>query len=254
MSQASGPRSSIRVLIADSTLMACELLASVLNRTTSMHVVGWEVDWEAALALVARVHPDVALISLDLQDGPGKGLALVSKMHLKHPEIRSVILLDRPDHQGVVDAFRAGARGIVSRGASLSALPKCVQRVNEGQVWADSTELSFLLDTFAQTAPARTLTDNCCRLLTEREQAVVHLVADGLSNREVAARLNLSQHTVKNYLFRVFDKIGVSSRVELVLCALADTTNSSPAAKLESDRLHPVSVAVRRRPDRITNA
>jgi DNA-binding NarL/FixJ family response regulator len=104
-----------------------------------------------------------------------------------------------------------------------------------------------------ETTPARTLTDSCCKLLTPREQAVVHLVADGLSNREIAAQLNLSQHTVKNYLFRVFDKIGVSSRVELVLCALTSPM-AKPVALRESDRSHPVTVAVRRRPDSMTDA
>ena len=253
MSQGSGPRSPVRVVVVDSSVMACELLSTVLNQTTQVHVVGWEIDSQAALAAVTRVHPDVALVSLDLQDGPGKGLTLVSEMHVNNPETRSVILLDRPDRQGVVDAFRAGARGIVSRGASLSALPKCVKRVSQGQVWASSRELAFLLDTVAQRSPVRTLTDNCCRLLTEREQSIVHLVADGLTNRQVAAQLSLSEHTVKNHLFRVYDKIGVSSRVELVLCALSSTTASSPAP-LHDDVVHPVTVAVRRRSDTMTKA
>ena len=90
-------------------------------------------------------------------------------------------------------------------------------------------------------------------MLTEREQAVVHLVAEGPSNREIAAQLNLSQHTVKNYLFRIFDKIGVSSRVELVLCALTSPM-ADPIALRENDRSHPVTVAVRRRPESVTNA
>jgi DNA-binding NarL/FixJ family response regulator len=164
-----------------------------------------------------------------------------------------VILLDQADRRGIVDAFRAGARGVFSRGAGLSALPKCVQRVSQDQAWASSKEMAYVLDTFAETAPVRTLTDNCCKLLTEREQAVVHLVADGLSNREIATQLNLSQHTVKNYLFHVFDKIGVSSRVELVLCALTSPM-ANPVVSQESDRSHRVTVAVRRRPDTMTNA
>jgi DNA-binding NarL/FixJ family response regulator len=152
-----------------------------------------------------------------------------------------------------VDAFRAGARGVLSRGAGLSALPKCVHRVSQGQVWASSDALGFLLDTFVQTTPARTLSDSCCKLLAPREQAVVQLVADGLSNREIAIQLKLSQHTVKNYLFRVFDKIGVSSRVELVLCALTSPM-ADPTLAPHSDKTHPVTVGVRRRPESMTNA
>jgi DNA-binding NarL/FixJ family response regulator len=180
-------------------------------------------------------------------------LSLASELRLKHPDLRSVILLDKAERQAVVDAFRAGARGVLSRDAGLSALPKCVHRVSQGQVLASSKELAYLLEALAQTAPARTLTDNCCNLLTRREQGVVHLVADGLSNREIATQLHLSQHTVKNYLFRVFDKIGVSSRVELVLCALSSTIDE-PKSPAQNDLVHAVTVDVRHRPDRMTNA
>ena len=88
-----------------------------------------------------------------------------------------------------------------------------VNRVSEGQIWASSREL------------------------TPREQAVVQLVADGLSNREIATHLKLSRHTVKNYRFRVFDKIGVSSRVELVLCALTSPM-ADPTLAPHSDQAH----------------
>jgi DNA-binding NarL/FixJ family response regulator len=216
-----------------------------------MKVVGWEVDCAAALATVTRVKTDVALISSNLQDGPGKGLSLVSQLHTKRPDIRSVILLDRADRQSTVDAFRAGARGVLSRGAGLAALPKCVHRVSESQIWASSDELGYLLDTFVQTTPARTLSNSCCKLLTPREQAVVQLVADGLSNREIATQLKLSQHTVKNYLFRVFDKIGVSSRVELVLCALSSPM-ADPTLAPHSDQAHAVTIGLRRRTRRRT--
>jgi DNA-binding NarL/FixJ family response regulator len=248
-----GHRQSVHVLVVDATVMACELLTSVLRRASQMKVVAWEIESAAAIATATRIKTDVALISSNLQDGPGKGFSLASELRLKRPDIRSVILLDQADRQGIVDAFRAGARGVLSRAAGLSALPKCVRRVSQGQVWASSNELAYLLDTFAQTPPVRKLNDNCCKLLTDREQAVVHLVADGLSNPEIAAQLNLSPHTVKNYLFRVFDKIGVSSRVELVLCALTSAL-ANPTALRESDRLHPDTVRVRRRPDTIMNA
>ena len=239
-------RTTVGVLIADATIMACELLATVLNQTSSMKVVGWEVDAAAAMATATRIKTDVALISSDLQDGPGQGLSLASELRIKHPEIRSIILLDRTDRQSTVAAFRAGARGVLSREAELAILPKCVCRVSEGQVWASSQEMAYLLDSFAQTTPSRSLTDSCCKLLTPREQAVVQLVADGLSNREIAMQLKLSQHTVKNYLFRVFDKIGVSSRVELVLCALTSPM-ADPTVAPHSDQAHAVTIEVRRR-------
>jgi DNA-binding NarL/FixJ family response regulator len=120
-------------------------------------------------------------------------------------------------------------------------------------VWASSDELGYLLDTFFQTAPSRTLSDSCCKLLTPREQAVVQLVADGMSNRDIATQLTLSPHTVKNYLFRVFDKIGVSSRVELVLCALTSPMADSTLAP-HTDQAQSPTIGVRRRPESMTNA
>lgn len=165
-----------------------------------------------------------------------------------------MLLLDRADRQAIVEAFRAGARGVLSRHQGLAALPKCVSRVSEGQVWASSKELEYLLDTFVQTTPGRTLTENCCKLLTEREKTVVQLVAEGLSNREIASQLQLSPHTVKNYLFRVFDKIGVNSRVELVLCALSSSTVVDPKSAAQDDHVHAVTLDLQRRPDRMTNA
>ena len=252
MRRLSAPK-AVAILVADATVMACELLASILSRTSQMQVVAWEVDSAAAFATATLINTDVALISSDLQDGPGKGLSLASELRSRHPEIRSVILLDSADRQSTVDAFRAGAYGVLSRGAGLSALPKCVHLVSEGQIWASSDELGYLLDNFVQTTPARTLSNSCCKLLTPREQAVVQLVADGLSNREIATQLKLSQHTVKNYLFRVFDKIGVSNRVELVLCALTSPM-ADPTLAPHGDQAHAVTIGVRRRPDSMTNA
>ncbi len=244
---------SINVIVAEATVMACELLANALSRTPEMRVVGWELDSESALARTARVKPHVALISSDLQDGAARGLSLASALRARHPEIRSVILLDRPDRQSTIDAFRAGARGVLSRGDGLALVQKCVRRVSEGQVWANSTELLYLLDTMVQTKPAHTLSDNCRKLLTPREQQVVQLVADGLGNREIAAHLKLSEHTVKNYLFLVFDKIGVSSRTELVLSALTSPIGDATTAP-HGDKKHDITATVRRRPDSMTNA
>src|SRR5262249_42412840 len=100
-------------------------------------------------------------------------------------------------------------------------LGKCIQCVNGGQVWASSSELQFVLHALAKPALAN-FNSNGRALLSARETDVVRCVAEGLSNREIAQRLKLTEHTVKNYLFRIFDKLGVSSRVEVVLFALGN--------------------------------
>jgi len=127
------------------------------------------------------------------------------------------MLLEQCERDLVVDSFRGGARGIFCRTASFEALCKCIERVHQGQIWASSTELQIILEAFASAVPLRATNHRGENLLTRREEQVVNLVAQGLTNREISGQLRLSEHTVKNYLFRIFDKLGVSSRVELVL-------------------------------------
>jgi DNA-binding NarL/FixJ family response regulator len=120
----------------------------------------------------------------------------------------------------VVEAFRAGAHGVFCRADSFQALCKCIYCVHQGQVWASSTELQFVVDALVEPVPMETRTLVDSRPLSKREEEIARLVAEGLSNRQISQRLTLSEHTVKNYLFRVFEKIGVSTRVELALYAL----------------------------------
>ena len=130
-----------------------------------------------------------------------------------------VVLLDNSEPAAVVEAFRAGAHGIFSRTQPLRLLAKCIECVHSGQVWANSNELHFLLEALARPNHAN-FTHLADSPLSAREADVVRCVAEGLTNREIARRLKLTEHTVKNYLFRIFDKLGVSSRVEVVLYAL----------------------------------
>ena len=149
------------------------------------------------------------------------------------PNLRAIMLLDSPDPQLVVDAFRAGAKGVFCPSQNqFETLCRCISRVHAGQIWANSAELTYVMEAFATYAPLRIVNADGQKLLSTREEDVVRLVADGLSNRDIAHELTLSEHTVKNYLFRIFDKLGVSSRVELVLFAVSrarqpDAVNST---------------------------
>ena len=99
-------------------------------------------------------------------------------------------------------------------------LCKCLLRVASGQVWANTEQLNYLMDLISEVPSLRVLNSRGTSLLTPREEQVVALVAEGLSNRLIAGELNLSEHTIKKYLFRIFEKLGVSTRVELVLYAV----------------------------------
>jgi DNA-binding NarL/FixJ family response regulator len=149
------------------------------------------------------------------------------------PRLRVVLLLDRPDPRLVVEAMRAGARGVFSRSPfEAAALCKCVRRVYEGQIWINTSELEYLVTAFAQTPRLRVVDSTGSNLLSNREEEVMRLVAEGWGNREIARKLGLSEHTIKNYLFRVFDKLGISNRVELVLYAITNPKKTSPSEQI----------------------
>ena len=210
----------IRVLAVDSTRMSTQLLTEALTRDQSLQVIDAEPDAQTVLVRVVAEKPDVVLLSANLGNSPKSGYELTKKLIAQHPKCRIVVLLDHSDKASVLEAFRSGARGVFARTESLRFLAKCIHSVQQGQVWANSKELGFLLDAVSHSMP-RVVDAKGMSILSKREQDVVHCVADGLSNREIAKRLNLTEHTVKNYLFRIFNKLGVSSRVEVVLYAFS---------------------------------
>ena len=209
----------IRVLAADATSMSTQLLVEALARDSQLQMIESPSNGAAILSLVKRDHPDIAVISAKLGDPAGAGFDLVREIRTQSPATRVIVLLDTSERFSVIEAFRAGAQGVFCRTEPFRLLSKSIQCVHQGQVWASSTEFQFVLDALAK-PPMADFHANGGSLLFAREIDVVRCVAEGLTNREVAERLKLTEHTVKNYLFRIFDKLGVSSRVEVVLYAL----------------------------------
>jgi len=201
--------------------MGCQLLSNVLKASRYRFSIAAFVTSSLELsAAVDESEPDVAVISATLQDGSLSGLRVMRELHAAHPDVVLIVLLDKCERDQVVDAFRSGATGIFCRARSPEELCKCIHAVHQGQIWASSDELRFLLEALRSAVPMRPADANGNRLLTRREEQVVTLVAEGMSNREISNQLKLSEHTVKNYMFRIFNKLGISSRVELILYAL----------------------------------
>ena len=210
----------IRVLVADANRVDCQLLAIALMQSSyHLQVVGSAQDTKSLLRAIAEWEPDVVLISADLQDGPGQGFyALGQLRNLKtKTKPRPVMLLESSENAQIVDAFRGGARGVFCRSDSIEKLPKCIWSVHSGQIWASSKELHVVLDILAQILPLRVAGARDTSTLTRREEQIVRLVGAGLTNRQISRELNLSEHTVKNYVFRLYEKLGLSSRVEMAV-------------------------------------
>ncbi len=212
-----GNLEKIRVLAADSTRMSSQLLAEALAQDRQFEVTGIEPKGSSILEAVAQKKPHIVLVSASLEESATLGFELTRRVSTSYPQTRVVLLMDTSNRSAVVEAFRCGAQGIFSRTESSKTLAKCISTVHQGQVWASSAELRYLLEAFRDSEPMKLVDSRGEALLSKREQDVVRCVAEGLSNREIASRLKLTEHTVKNYLFRIFDKLGVSSRVEVVL-------------------------------------
>ncbi len=223
MELASIPTSNlITVLVADSNQMQRQLLVRALRRRPEFRVSSCDLEMAAILGAVGCSPVQVAILNPE-HPHDGGDMAIVRRLHLTHPEVAKILLVDGHvrDRELVVNAFRSGARGLFCfSDFPFRLLCKCIQSVRRGQIWANSEQLQYLIEVVSQVPSLTVVSSNGSRLLTPREEQVVALVADGLSNREIAAELRLSEHTIKKYVFRIFDKLGISSRVELVLYAL----------------------------------
>jgi DNA-binding NarL/FixJ family response regulator len=202
--------------------MNSQLIVGALKRChNNFEVYALASNSSLAFSDLQNYRPDVAVISARLEDGPLKGFKVLHELHSSASKIPAVMLLDSTDRDLVVSAFRTGARGVFCRGTSFKVLPKCIRRVHEGQIWVSNLELEFLLELVIGVKPLKVRNSGGMALLTPRERDVVRLTAEGLRNQDIAIQLHLSEHTVRNYLIRIFDKLGISSRVELVLYALS---------------------------------
>jgi two-component system, NarL family, nitrate/nitrite response regulator NarL len=212
ISQSAEPES--RALIVDRDSMSSHLLADALVRNRRC---------EASAILSADLLPalasrriDLVVIGVDLPSGPGTGLELADAICRAYPEVAIVLLLNETTHESVISAFRSGARGVFSRQQPMAEFLDCIEHVKKGFIWAGREETNALLKAFKNIPAPSVLTASTSPPLTKREFEVVQCAARGHTNKTIASQLGLSEHTVKNYLFRAFDKLGVSSRVELL--------------------------------------
>jgi two-component system, NarL family, nitrate/nitrite response regulator NarL len=224
-------RSPIRVLIALGSPMDCQLLQAALKRSRQqLEAVACAVSKTDIFQCLSRRSVDVALINADLEDGRMTGLDVLPEIHASYQRTTVVSLFDTWNDDLIVHAFRAGARGVFCRSEkNLDMLWKCISAVHEGQVWANSVQMQLLLGALRKVTPIRPHASPVMNLLAARETQVANLVVEGLATKEIAKRLCITEHTVSNYLFRIYNKLGISSRVELVLYIMKQREEHQPA-------------------------
>jgi DNA-binding NarL/FixJ family response regulator len=201
----------IRVVVADDQTAVREGLVVLLDLVDDIAVVGAAADGDEALRLVAEHVPDVVL--MDLRMPPTNGVAATERIRTDHPHTQVVVLTTYAEDGDILAALRAGALGYLTKDAGRVQIAQAVRAAAAGQSVLDAQVRQRLLDaaTGAAAAP-EPLPDN----LTAREVEVLQLIAGGLSNREIARRLFVSEATVKSHINRLFAKTGVRDRAQTV--------------------------------------
>jgi DNA-binding NarL/FixJ family response regulator len=251
LSKSAGHVGTVKVFIADGSQLSCQLIAAAVRRGRyKTRVVGYATDAIGIREGLEKYNADVAVIGARLENEDGAGFRVMREVLASRSKPSVIMILDSNKPAMVVEAFRAGASGIFSRDQSSELLCKCIHAVHKGQVWASSKELHFVLDALGPAPLAKSISLRATGLLTKREEGVVHLVAEGMTNRDISQELKLSEHTVKNYLFRIFNKVGTSNRLELALYAIdrreGQSQQNSTAAMDESETGSNLAVASRR--------
>ena len=216
------PEGTIRVLVADNSRIHTRLLADALRRDPALEAIPFESESAGLVAAAVAGNIDVLVMGSNFDEQSSRGFEVLRELRKARRQIHSVLLLASSKDELVLKAFYAGAKGLFSKNDPLELLSECVRNVYEGRVWANPHAIEIAVEALASAPAVRTSDASGMRLLSKRELQVVRCLAEGLTNREIAEQLKLSQHTIKNYLFRIFDKLGVSSRVELLFMTLSD--------------------------------
>jgi two-component system nitrate/nitrite response regulator NarL len=212
------PGDCVRILIADDHRLFREGLRALLEGEKDLAVVGDACDGAEAIELVARLHPDVLLLDLAMPNMPGLDTLRVLT---KGPwPVRVIMLTASIGPDDVVQALQLGARGIVSKEEASEKLLRAIRTVMAGEYWIAHRNVATLVDVWRSVRKPADSTVKKDFGLSARELEIVAAVLAACSNKEIAAKLAISEKTVKNHLTNVFDKLGVSKRLELALFAL----------------------------------
>jgi len=246
----------IEIILVFSKDMLSDLLSEAFSLESRFRVAGQVASELDVTRLLGANDVDVVLIDGDLGSDPQAGINMLCHVRRVAPRARPIMLIEKREGQKTVEYFRNGAKGVfIKTGSEFKLLCKCIDCVQGGQIWASREEFFWIVSAFeaarSSSLSLKIVDAKGVNLLSKREEDVVKLLMEGLSNREIARNLELSEHTIKNYLFRIFDKLGVSSRTELLLYAQSFMTvdvapkgpTSARAVELEPQSLQTGSTA-----------
>lgn len=205
----------LRVLIADDHPLFRHGLSALLSASTDFEVVGEATTGEEVIDLAAKLQPDVIL--MDIQMPVVNGIEATRRILHTSPHIRILIVTMFEDDASVFTAMRSGARGYVLKDAQKADVFQAIRAVGRGEAIFSPAIATRLIDFFAARRPVAP--PQAFPELTEREREILGLIAQGLSNNEIATRLVLSPNTVRNYVSNIFSKLQVADRAHAIIRA-----------------------------------
>lgn len=206
----------MKILLCDDQAVIRDGLEMLLNLEKDIQVIATAQDGAEAVELAEQKHPDLVLMDLKM---PGtNGIEATRQIRAKFPNIKVLVLTTYDDDEWVFDAIRAGASGYLLKDTPREKIIEAVRGTMAGKSFVDPAVAGKLFSQIAsnQTQPASLLTEK----LTERETDVLHLIARGFNNGEIASRLHLSEGTVRNHVSAILEKLGVSDRTQAAVIAI----------------------------------
>ncbi|MCL4401992.1 MAG: response regulator transcription factor [Acidobacteria bacterium] len=214
-------RTKIRIVVADDHPIFRDGLCRLLALEEDFEVVAQAQDGKQVLEVLQQFDPDILLLDLKM---PGlDGLATLQRLQASKHKTKVIVLTASEDKNEFIQAMKFGTSGIVLKQTATELLIKSIRKVYAGEIWLDSHTTAAVMRQFASEEPTPPVLPQRERErppLSQREREIVALVAQGFKNKEMAEKMFISEQTVKNHLHNIFDKLGVSDRLELALYAI----------------------------------
>jgi two-component system, NarL family, nitrate/nitrite response regulator NarL len=208
-------KKAIKIVIADDHSIVREGIRLILSSDKTFQVVGQAGDGQEALDMCARLKPHILLLDVDMPRM--SGLQALQNLKSINSPVKAVVLTASIDNKQIVEALQLGARGVIRKETPPRTLLHCLHSISEGQYWLGQNAFSDLIRGIQSLGePAK---DKSKFGLTAKELKVIAAVLEGDTNKAIAERLKISEQTVKNHLTNIFNKLGVSNRLELALFA-----------------------------------